>query len=377
MNSVACRSRCWWSLVAKGRLTVNCSMVLGARGKNTKPTDTKNKPLKQWTLIVSPLGSLRVRLPCNVRVRPQDPLAYPDADRVFVMVSGVDRNVHRGLDLDNIEVKYNEESRQVLIYSENIDSQTCVDVTTPVRFNVNIKTSGTGSVNVKQIECDNCQIETEKGDSVLHAVKGHNVHIVTKGGKVRCVGTVHGNVDIQASSHSTVDIEKLLGNSINICTEDGRLKAKYLYAQYSSMSSTAGDILLGSTHGDTKLHTERGNITVDSSDGCLTASTHQGAIDVYVSQAGKVHLKSDQGSITVKIPATLQASLQLSGAKVEVSPEVHLQEIQNTSREDQATVTGSLNLGNEKEKLIEAEAKRGTVSLKQQDWLQSLKLQTT
>ncbi|KAM8973168.1 protein FAM185A [Pelodytes ibericus] len=377
MNSLAYRGRSWCSLVGKGFLVVNEPLIVGARWKGSRSTEPRNKPLKQWTLIVNPHSSLKAQLPCNVRVRPQDPLTYPNADRVFVTVSGIDRNVHRGLDLDNIEVKYDEESRQVIIHSQDIDSQTCVDVTTPVCFDVNIKTSGTGCVNVKQIECNNCQIETEKGDSVLHSVKSHNVHVHTKGGKVKCVGTVHGNVDIHASSHSSVDIEKLLGTSINISTQDGQLKAKYLYAQSSSMCSTAGDILLGSAHGDTKLHSEKGNITVDSLDGSLQASSHQGSIDVYVSQAGKVLLQSDKGCITVKIPVTLQAYLQLCGAQVDVSPEVQLQDIQNTSREGQTTVTGTLNLVTERENWIEAEAKRGTVFLKHQNWFQSLKLHTT
>lgn len=127
MVPLVCRSRLWWSLAA-GTRRVAC------RHWGSWAAEARNKPLKQWTLIVHPLSSLRVKLPCNVRVRPQDPLTYPDADRVFVVVSGVDRNVHRGLDLDNIEVRYDEESRQVLISSQDIDSQTCVEVTTPLRF---------------------------------------------------------------------------------------------------------------------------------------------------------------------------------------------------------------------------------------------------
>ncbi|CAJ0960955.1 unnamed protein product [Ranitomeya imitator] len=238
MVSLLCRGRLWWSVAA------------GTRHWGNWAAESRNKPLKQWTLIVHPLSSLRVKLPCNVRVRPQDPLTYPDADRVFVMVSGVDRSVHRGLDLDNIEVRYDEESRQVLVSSRDIDGQTCVEVTTPralravMQFkfrvfkfacfgaavccpfyltiyelatlgsapvhtqsmfgcaDVNIKTMGYGSVNIKKIECDNCEIETENGSSVLHSVKGHNVHIRTKGGKVVCLGTVHGNVDIRALAHS-------------------------------------------------------------------------------------------------------------------------------------------------------------------------------
>ncbi|CAH2275723.1 Hypothetical predicted protein [Pelobates cultripes] len=383
MNSLASRGRCWWPLLGKG-----CRA--GTRWMGSRREEARNKPLKQWTLIVSPLSSLRVAVPCNVSVRPQDPLTYPNADRVFVMVSGIDRNVHRGLDLDNIQVRYDEESRQVLIQSQDIDSQTCVDITTPMRFDVNIKTSGTGHVNVKQIECDSCQVETERGNSILQSIKaigrqsvqvkalrGHNIHVHTKGGKVICLGTVHGNVDIQASSHSTVDVEKLLGTSVNISTEGGQLKAKYVYAQASSLSTTTGDILLGGAHGDTKLQSETGNITVDSSDGCLTAFTHQGAIDVYVSQVGKVHLKSDKGNITLKIPENLQTYVQLSGAKVDVSPDVQLQELQNTSREGQTVVKGTLNLVNERERCIEAEANSGTIYIKHQNWLQSLKLHST
>ncbi|XP_018415932.1 PREDICTED: protein FAM185A isoform X1 [Nanorana parkeri] len=368
MVSLVSRSRLWcWLLGGTGRTA--------CRHKSTGVA--RNKPLKQWTLIVNPLSSLRVKLPCDVRVRPQDPLTYPDADRVFVQVSGVDRNEHRGLDLDNIEVRYDEESRQVRITSQNIDSRSCVEVTTPIRFDVNIQTLGSGCVNIKRIECDSCQIETEKGNSVLQSVKGHNVHIRTKGGKVVCLGTVHGNVDIHALAHSTVDIEKLVGTSINICTENGQLKAKYLYAESSSMSSAAGDVIVGSAHGDTKLHTERGNITVDSSDGCLMASTTDGTIDVYISQAGKVHLKSDNGSIKVKINANLEAYLQLAGARVNVSPEVKLQEIENTSTEGQTILKATINLMNETQRWIVAEARRGTVYLTLQDWLQSLKLRTT
>ncbi|KAM4746840.1 protein FAM185A isoform 1-T1 [Rhinophrynus dorsalis] len=372
MGTLVYRGRSWLRLAGKSTWAVTVG-----RWKGNRAAESMSKPLKQWTLIVNPLSSLRVRLPCNVRVTPQDPLTYPDADRVFVMVSGVDRNVHRGLDLDNIEVKYDEVSRQVLINSQDIDSLTCVDVTTPVRFDVDIKTTSTGCVSVNKIECDNCHIETEKGDSVLQSVKGHNIRIRTKGGKVISLGTVHGNVDIHGTAHSTVDIEKLLGTSINICTEGGQLKARYLYAESSSMSSASGDIILGSAHGEIKLHTEQGNITVDSLDGCLKASTRHGAIDVYVSQGGKVHLKSEEGCITVKMPATLETSVQLSGASVDVSPEIRLQEIQNTTREGQATLTASMNLVNTSKNWIEAEARRGTVSLKYQDWFQSLKLHTT
>nr|XP_033815004.1 protein FAM185A [Geotrypetes seraphini] len=330
-----------------------------------------SKALKQWTLVVSPYGSLRVRLPCGVSVRSQDPFSHPHADRLFVTVSGAER----GLDLDHIEVRYDEATRRVQILSESIDSGSSVDVATPLKFDLDVKTSGTGCVKIHKIECDSCKIETEKGSSILQSVKSHSIHVHTRGGKV-CLKAVHGNVNIQAAEQSTVNIDKLQGSSINICTEDGQLKTKYLYAESSFLSSAAGDITLGTIHGDTTIQTKRGNITVDSSDGCLTASTHQGAIDVYISQVKKVALKSQEGCITVKVPPSLKASFQLSGAKVAVSSEIQLQAVQNTSKDGHTTMSAHMNQTNENGKWIEANTKIGTVFLHVQSWFQSLKLET-
>uniref|UniRef100_A0A8D0L7T2 Family with sequence similarity 185 member A n=1 Tax=Sphenodon punctatus TaxID=8508 RepID=A0A8D0L7T2_SPHPU len=303
-----------------------------------------NKPLKEWTLIVSPFGQLKMRLPCHVTVRPLDPLRYPDADRVFVTVSGVDRNLHQGLDLDNIQVKYDESRKEMSIISDSMDSKASVDVKTPIKFDLDIRTSGSVCVKIEKIECDNCRIETETGTSILQSIK-------------------------------SVKIEKLQGTSINISTEDGLLKMKYLYAESSFLSSTAGDILLGSIHGNTTLQTKTGNITVDSLDGCLKASTHQGAIDVYISQGKKVDLKCQKGSITVKVPASLKAYLQLSGSKVDVSPEIQLQETQHTFKDGHITITGHMNQKNEREKWIKADTQNGAVQLQSQSWFQSVKLQ--
>ncbi|XP_038250416.1 protein FAM185A isoform X1 [Dermochelys coriacea] len=334
-----------------------------------------NKPLKEWTLIVSPFGQLKVRLPCHVTVSPLDPLRYPEADRALVTVSGVDSSLPQGVDLDRLQVKYDEALKEMTIVSDRMDSKAAVVVKTPMKFDLDIKTSGTGCVKIQKIDCDSCRIETEKGTSILQSIKSHKIHVRTKGGKVICLGTLHGNADIHAAEKSSVNIEKLQGTSIKISTEDGLLKTKYLYAESSFLSSTAGDILLGSIHGDTALQTKTGNITVDSSDGCLKASTHEGAIDVYVSQVRKVDLKSQKGSITVKVPASLKAYLQLSGSKVDVSSEIQLQETQCAPKEGHITITGHMNQINERDKWIKADTQDGTVYLKSQSWFQSIKLQ--
>ncbi|XP_015270561.1 PREDICTED: protein FAM185A isoform X2 [Gekko japonicus] len=240
---------------------------------------------------------------------------------------------------------------------------------------LDIKTSGDGCVKIEKIECESCRIETEKGTSILQSIKSKNIDIQAKGGKVISLGTLQGNADIHVSQESSVDIEKIQGSTVNISTKDGSLKTKYLYAESSFLSSAAGDIIMGNVHGTTTLQTKTGNITVDSSEGFLKASTYQGKIDVYtISQEGEVDLKSQNGSITVKVPATLKAYLHLSGSKIDVSPEVQLQGTQNVSRRGSITVTGHLNQRKEKEKYIKAETQNGTVHLKHQTWFQSVKL---
>nr|XP_060488294.1 protein FAM185A [Panthera onca] len=348
----------------------------GQRQPGSEPTVSPpglaRQALKEWALLVSPFGRLRARLPCHLAVRPLDPLTYPDGDRVLVAVRSAEGGA-RGL--AGLQVKYDEALKEVTIVSDTIDPQASVEVNAPLKFDLNIKSSGSGCVKVQNIECDNCKIETEQGTGILQSVKSQKLHVQTKGGKVICLGTVYGNINIHASDKSTVTIDKLQGSTVNISTEDGLLEAKYLYTESSFLSSAAGDITLGSVHGNITLHSNMGNITVDSSSGCLKASTHLGAIDVYVSQLGKVELKSHEGSILVKVASSLQARLELSGKEVDVNSEVHVQEMAEAHKDDGVIITGLMNQASKHEKWIKADAPKGTINFRSQSWFQSLKLQ--
>ncbi|XP_024593880.1 protein FAM185A isoform X1 [Neophocaena asiaeorientalis asiaeorientalis] len=368
-----CLLRVWASEVAGRCACGACQARLYSSG-GSQPDVSRSGPAcrtpKEWALLVSPFGRLRTRLPCSLAVRPLDPLTYPDGDRVLVAVSGVE-----GGAVASLQVRYDEAQKEVAIVSDVIDPQASVEVNAPLKFDLNIKSSGSGCVKVENIECDNCKIETEQGTSILQSVKSQKLHIQTKGGKVICLGTVYGNIDIHASDKSTVTVDKLQGSSVNVSTEDGLLKAKCLYTESSFLSSAAGDITLGSVHGNITLQSKMGNITVDSSSGCLSASTYQGAIDVYVSQLGKVELKSHKGSVLVKVASSLQAYLQLSGKEIDVNSEVHVEEMDEAHKDDGIIITGLLNQASKHEKWIKADAPKGTVSFRSQSWFQSLKLQ--
>lgn len=328
-------------------------------------------PRREWTLPVSPFGRLRTRLPCHLLVRPLDPHAHPDGDRVQVAVCGVGQEAGG---LNDLQVEYDAARQEMAILSDDIDPRASVEVNAPVKFDLNIESSGSGSVKVQNIECDSCKISTAQGTSILQSVKSQNLHVQTKGGHVICLGTVYGNIDIQASHQSSVTVDKLQGSCVNISTEDGLLKVKYLYTESSFLSSAAGDIALGNVHGNIVLQSKTGNITVDSSSGCLKASSHQGAIDVYISQLEEVALTSQEGSITVKAPSSLQAYLKLSGKEVVVDAEAHVHDIAKDHKVGGVMVTGLMNQARSQERWINAIAPKGTVSFKHQSWFQSLKL---
>ncbi|XP_065522780.1 protein FAM185A isoform X4 [Lathamus discolor] len=318
-----------WALRAAGRC---CGPPVPRRGCSGAGDAGGRKPLREWALSVSPRGRLRVRLPCQVSVRPLDPQRYPGADRVLVAVSGAGGSPPpRGPERDRVRVEYDEALEQMAIVADGLDSKAAVDVRTPVKFDLDIKTSGTGCVKIQKLECDNCKIETEKGTSVLQSIKSHKIDIRTNGGKVIGLGTLYGNTDIHATEKGSVNIEKLQGTSINISTEDGLLKTKYLYAESSYLSSVAGDILLGSIH----------------------------------------------GSITIKVPASLKAYLQLSGRKVDVSSEIQLKETQSASKDDHVTISGHMNQRDETDRWIKADTQNGKVCLKSQSWIQSVKLKSS
>ncbi|XP_067861473.1 protein FAM185A isoform X1 [Heptranchias perlo] len=361
-ESAGLTTQCFLHLVP--RRFVSATRRLGSRQTGSA--------LKRWTLLVDPFGSLKVRLPCDVTVKPLDPHGYPAADRAFVEVI----SPNQGENLDDILVKYDKALKQMVVISENVSSDTRIDLVTPVKFDLDISTFHKGCVKIKKMECDNCCVETEKGHSILNSLKAHKVQVHSRGGKVICLGTIYGNVDIQTSNKGIVEIDKLQGTTMNISTTDGALKTKYIYAESSHLSSSNGNIELGNIHGNVTIQTDAGAVTVDSSDGSLKASTQQGDLDVYVSQLGIVNLLTQEGSITLKVPKALRAELQLSGTTVEVSPEIHLQDIDSSTEQGHQTIRAFLNGRGEGSHLIKAHAVRGMLNIKSHSWIESLNLKS-
>ncbi|XP_040894413.1 protein FAM185A [Toxotes jaculatrix] len=370
--------RCW-SLTVSPRtfITARCnlhtsrSFSISAPGKSPTHEEVK-QPLKQWALAVSPFSTVRAHLACSISIRPLDPHAFPEADRAFITVHATDTEQEVGL--DHLHVHYDDQSQELLISAEKVNSSVSIDLAAPIKSNLYITTQGKGNVKVKKMECDICKVQTERGNCLLHSVKGHEVEVQSNGGHVTGVGTIHGNVDISTCGDSAVDVKKLQGTKMNVSTEHGPLQVKAIYAESSCISSCSGRVHLGHVHGKATVKNVSGDTVIDGSNSFLKVSSHSGGIDVYVGDGGSAELHSQEGAACVRVPSTLRAGVELCGASVEISPEVALHGVENNATEGQTTVTGYMNGASPVEQWVKARADRGSVRLKTQSWFESLKL---
>ncbi|XP_061750190.1 protein FAM185A [Nerophis ophidion] len=331
-----------------------------------------SRTVRECALAVSPFSTVRARLACSISVQPVDPHAFPEADRAFVTIRGGKSPSSQEEVAGDFDVQYDEHDKELLISSERDDSSLSVHVSAPIKSNIVINTRGKGNVEVKNMECDICLVHTEEGTCSLHSVKGRHVE-VRSGGDVS-VGTVHGNVDIRASGDSVVRVKKLQGTTMKVSTEHGGLKVKSIYAESSCISSSTGIVKLRLIHGDASVRNTSGDTHIDGSNGSLKVSSQSGGIDVYVGDGGSAEVLSQEGAVCIRVPSSLRAEVELTGASVHIGRDVTLHQLQRNTTESHTGVTGYMNTDSSAERRIKVTTKSGSVSLRTQSWFESLKL---
>ncbi|XP_077371806.1 protein FAM185A isoform X2 [Festucalex cinctus] len=332
----------WCRTVIRLRCCHQRSLFTSSGGKFAREeADASHRPpLKEWNLKVSPFSTLRARLGCSISVRPLDPHAFPEADRALVAVYGREQGKK---DLEDFCVRYDDHDKELLVSAERGDSNLSVHLSVPIKTNLFISTHAEGNVQVENIECDICKVHTEKGHCSLRSVKA-------------------------------VGVKKLQGTEMKVSTQDGALAVKAVYAEYSCISSCAGKVELGFLHGDATVKNISGHTRIDGSNGLLKVSSQSGDIDVYVGDGASSEVLSQEGAVNVRVPSSLRAQVELCGATVDVSHDVTLHQVKENTSEKQTRVIGYMNCDGPVGQQIRVSTERGSVSLRTQSWLQSLKL---
>lgn len=371
-----CRGVCVGSVQRCSRLFSRALISPALRAFSDAPATPKdlNKPIKQWELLVNPFTKVKCHLGCNISIKSLDPHAFPEADRAFISVHVTDAN--QTANVDGFHVHYDDQSNELNILGDEVDSNVTVDLTAPIKCDLHIKTKDKGNVKIQKMESDLCHVHTERGHCVLKSVKGHVVQVQSTGGNVTGLQTIHGNVNISTSLDSNVDIKKIQGTTMNLSTEHGDLKVKAIYGESTSVSTSSGNIQIGHLHGEALVQSKTGNIVIDSSSGALKVFTAAGNIDAYVGQDGSAELHSQQGAVCVRVPSTMKAAVHLSGTSVNISSEIvsSCQATERTSDDGKTTVTANLHGGVHEEQWIKATAEKGAVNLRTQSWFETLRL---
>uniref|UniRef100_A0A8C6PE15 Family with sequence similarity 185 member A n=1 Tax=Nothobranchius furzeri TaxID=105023 RepID=A0A8C6PE15_NOTFU len=320
----------------------------------TSPTHNES-PLQQWALSVSPFTTVRAKLGCSITVHPLDPHAYPEADRAFITVlrSDGDQNVALG----QLQVHYDDRSKVLMISAKKVNSDVTIKMDAPIKSS---ELASKPLSTVKRMECDICKVQTQQGNCLLHSIKSHQVEVQAHGGHVTGVGTIHGNVNISTRGDGVVNVRKLQGTTMNVSTEHGLLKVRAIYAESSCVSSSSGRVELGHVHGNLTVENACGDTVIDGSNSFLKVSSNSGDIDVYVGDGGAAELYSQEGDVSVRVPSSLRAGVDLCGASVDISPEVVLHGVENNTTDSCTTIS--------------AQADRGSVKLRTQSWFESLNL---
>lgn len=80
---------------------------------------------------MSPFCTVRAQLGCSISVQPLDPHTFPEADRAFVTVHGAETEQELGL--DDFSVRYDDQSKELLISAQKQSSGVSIDLAAPIK----------------------------------------------------------------------------------------------------------------------------------------------------------------------------------------------------------------------------------------------------
>lgn len=244
-------------------------------------------------------------------------------------------------------------------------------VEAPFHTNMEINTAGLGSVSISDMESDSVSISTEKGGIHSKRLKCENIKFRSIDGDILCTGVMQGNIDIVTQGIGSVTGMRFQGNKIQVATENGSIDVSAIYAERSNFTTKTGNMNLENYHGHGTISVNNGNLVVFGLDGSLKVDVENGNADIQVSRLHSLHVMNKAGNIAVKVPESLQASLELEANNLKLEKRLRVQGA-IIRKFDRQHLSGFLGAG--KGPLVMLFAKNGDVELSIQDWLSSLQL---
>jgi DUF4097 and DUF4098 domain-containing protein YvlB len=151
--------------------------------------------------------------------------------------------------------------------------------------------------------CDDEGYDSRGGDD--RSVGRSDFTVALPRGVKLLASTGNGEVDVQ---NAGADVRASSGNGeVNVSNVRGRVSA----------SSGNGDVSVDRADGEVDANSGNGDIRVTTARGPVSAHTGNGGIDVAMStlvRDGDMEFSTGNGSITVKFPSNLSASIEANGS---------------------------------------------------------------
>lgn len=164
-----------------------------------------------------------------------------------------------------------------------------------------------------------------------------NVEGETAGGSLD-IREIHGNVNMKTLG-GHIYLKALKGN-LELKTMGGSMTGSELNGKIS-MKTMGGSITLDNSKGDVNVTSSGGNINLDQIAGSVTAHTLAGNVTAsMVNLSGDLLLKTNAGNVSITLPKTAGAKLDLDGSNVSLHDDLKV-----SGNVGKGHVSGNLNGG--------------------------------
>jgi len=243
-------------------------------------------------------------------------------DRIRLDILSGDRISHSGAFLFTQPSEHSVELREIPGHSglpSLASSLAPLQVTAwiPVAMcDVSIDTNG-GTVSVEKLEDAGLELKTRGGDvHVTGLSAGKYSRIDAAGGKVTGSFTA-AEIDVTTSGTGSVHLGKVMGNQVAISTDRGDLRAAFLYGQNLEASSKAADIDITNFHAENsgRIVAFGRLVHLGGVQGSVHVSSRGGDVQLQLEKRlHKVKVDSEGGTVRLSLSPSIAADADLHAA---------------------------------------------------------------
>ena len=266
----------------KARKMFYCLQAAAFLYAGTVPSARLERPDTVKSFNVNRGGRLVVDVPGPIKVNTWS------KDEVKVSVTGLDEDqtekVEITSDKNTVTVRCDE--------GWGSESDAEFNVTVPVNFNVELKTSSGNIETTGKID-GNVEASTSGGDLSFKDVTG-NLNAESSGGNISLQGNVEGNLNVNTMG-GDINIGVIKGKSAKVNTMGGEISISKCLSGIS-VKTYGGDISVGDAGGSSDFVTYGGNISVGKVNGDVNMETYGGNLSLSGAN-GKVKGRTNGGNI--------------------------------------------------------------------------------